>query len=493
MSIEGVPRFRSAGERLARFAAPLAVLAVGFAVLLGEQMRIEHELHLLAPRTASPGELLPFRAILFGGLDEAGGPRLVRATSMTVRLSDGEGRAVAEEQFEPGPIGAEGALELPRKLTGPHTLEAVAQIEGRAVASASIPLELTPEPRPAPMIGRLASALQVLELGPVRGASPPDALEVRVVAGACVPEHPCELLVHVGKPAASVRIEPSPSVSAEGESAPTSGLASLSVVVHGPEARTELVALRDGEEVARRSIQLPVALATPAVAPMPSILASDEPLVVEAQAFGEPRPLIADLYREGAWIRTRTLEPGTATAMGPLPPGLFRLQVHADPFSSERAAVRTVLVLAPGEEEPTAVERTLSRRGVARDVPPGPSALRLAWSCAAAENRLRSLPEWESGRAADEARLSKRRSVLRVAALIALGLGLLVAALAFFRRGVDAALEAQRVMEATGDPVLVSARHRRRTLASALLLCLTLLLALVAAAALIVARARLLG
>ena len=69
----------------------------------------------------------------------------------------------------------------------------------------------------------------------------------------------------------------------------------------------------------------------------------------------------------------------------------------------------------------------------------------------------------------------------------------MIAAVAFLRRGVGAALEAQRIMDATGDPALASASHRRRTLASALILVLTLLLALLGAATLIVARAHLLS
>jgi hypothetical protein len=164
------------------------------------------------------------------------------------------------------------------------------------------------------------------------------------------------------------------------------------------------------------------------------------------------------------------------------------VQVRADAFSSDRAAVRTFLVRERGES----AERAVERAGI-EEVPGASPELRLAWAAARTEEELSSLPARVSGRAADEARVEARRNTLRIAALIALALGLVIAAVAFFRRGVGAALEAQRIMDATGDPALASASHRRRTLASALILVLTLLLALLGAATLIVARAHLLS
>ena len=468
---------------------PLGVLAVVLAVLFGERMSIDHELLLVVPPAVAPGGTLPARALVFHAFDQPGGPRLTGA-EVELRLVDPSGRVRARQRLAPSPAGgAEGTLEVPSGLRGAFAVHALAEIDGEPVASVRTPIELQGDPEPAPSLGRLATELQHLTLGPVQGSAPPAPFDVRVVSGACVPEEPCEILVHVGEPAAQVRLAPAASVTtAPPVEDETRGVVSLPVVVHGPEARTELIASRSGVEVGRRSVQIPVALATPSLGPGPRVLAEGEVATLDVRVLGEPLGVIADVYRGGVWTRTVSLLPGRSAPIGVLPPGLSRVQVRADAYSSDRAAVRTFLVSERGES----AARALERAGIA-DLPDTSPELRLAWATAREEEAVFALPARVSGRAADEARLEARRSTLRIAALVALALGLVIAAVAFSRRGVGAALEAQRIMDATGDPALASARHRRRTLASALILVLTLLLALLGAATLVVARAHLLS
>lgn len=475
---EAPPSARRAVQLAVRVGLPLAILAVVIAVFLGERMTIDHELSLAIPDAAAPGSSMPARALLFDRLEMPDGPRL---TSAPVELSlvDRDGRVRARATLVASAAGgAEGAIDVPRELSGWIDVVAVARQDGEAVASVHTALEVRRDPPGVEPQGRIAGDLQRLELGPVTGAAPPSALEVRVVGGACVPEERCEVLVHVGEPAASVALAPAPSVTSEPRGAETSGLVLLPVVVHGPEAHVELVATRGGEEVARRPLRLPVALATPALDIPDRALDGGERPHLRARVLGDRPAILVEAFRAGRWERTGSF--AASERATPLPfelsPGLWHLQVHTDPFSAERSAVRLV---------------ELGERAIAADAPPGPDALRFAWSAAAHEEAIYPLPDGVSGRAEDLARLEARQRTLRIAAVIALVLGLLVAAVLFSLRGLEAAQEAQAVMEATGDPELASARHRRRTLLSALALVATTLLAFLGAAAIVVARAHL--
>ncbi len=480
------PQAASVARRIASWAVrvgpPLAVFAVVLAVFLGERMSIDHELSLAIPDAVAPGAAMPARALVFDRLEMPDGPRLVSAP-VELSLVDRSGAALASATLEPSPAGgADGSIAIPAGPSGWIEVVAIARVDGEPVASVRTSVEVTRHPAQLAPQDRIAGDLQRLELGPVEGPSPPHALDVRVVGGACVPEERCEVLVHVGEPAAAVALAPAASLDVEAPSpAPTSGLTRFVVTVHGPEARTELVATRDGAEVARRRVQLPVALATPALELSPRV--SSEPRV-RASVLGDRPALLVEAFRDGHWARTASMATTERAVALPfaLEPGLWTIEVHTDPFSAERSAVRVVGV--PGHP---------SVEAFARGAPPGADELRFAWAAATYEASVLPVPEGVSGRVDDLARLEARQRVLRIAAGVALLLGLVLAAVLLMLRGLEAAQQAQEVMEATGDPELASARHRRRTFLSALAIVAFALLAFLGAAILIVARAHLLG
>jgi hypothetical protein len=487
---------RRLGDWFVRLGLPLAVFAVVLAVFLGEQARITHELQIVAPPAGAPGERLPIRALLFGGLEETGGAELLSAP-VRVRLRDGE-RVLARGRLAPSVAGgAEGHLEVPSEAPGPLTLEAVAHVDGVPVASVERPLAITASPPEAELAGRRAHGVRLFELGPVEpvgDAAAPFPFEVRVGGGACVPEARCEVLVHVGAPAAAARIAPSASVEvgAPSPAGETRGIVRIPVVVHGPEGRVAVEASRGGAVVARRDLQLPVALATPAVRLARRVLGEGRAPRMRVAVLGDRPGVIVDAHRAGVWRATGSMAPPegeVAAPFGPLGPGLWRLQVRTDPFSARHAAVRLVTV---GDADLDQALAAVGRLGGDARAPPGPPEDRFAWAAASVEMGHRVLPPAVSGFEADRARLEARQDGLRLAALVALLLGLVVLGGVLARRGVESAHEAQRVMEATGDPELASARHRRRTLLSALAIVATVLLAFLGAAALIVARAHLL-
>ena len=491
-------RLRRAADWGMRLGIPLAVFAVVIAVFMGEEMSIDHEVQIVAPAEGSAGEAVPVRVLLFDALEEPDGPRLVPARAR-IRLVSSDGTVIAQAELPAAAAGgAEGAIRVPSDAPSPLTLEAIGLVDGAAVASARARLDLTDAPSEEESTGRPTGPLQQLAPGPIEGRIPPDVLDLRVVSGVCVPDQACEILVHVGEPAAIVTLEGTTLETRSGPEAPTSGLARLVVAVHGPEARGTLTARRDGEPVATRSVQLPVALATPALRIARRLLDARTPPSLEVGVLGDRPGVIVDAYRGGRWVATgsvATTDRAFDAPFGPLPPGLVRLQVRADPFSSERAAVAWIMVGRPGQG-PDAILgaglEAIGESGGDSSAPDGDPELRFAWASASAEWSVRGLPAGVSGFAVDTERVATRRAQLRVAALLGLALGLVVLVVVFLRRGIDAALQAQRVMDETGDPELASARHRRRTLLSALVIVATVLLAFLGAAALIVARAHLL-
>lgn len=476
-----------------RAVLPLGIFAAVLAVFFGERARIDHELQLVAPVEVEPESRVALRAFAFERLNAVDGPHLA-SLPVTVRLLDEGGRALARVELGPSVAGgAEGTLALPSGLSGGVSLEAVAWAEGEPVASARTPLRVRASLAPPELVGRLRTELQELALGPW---TPPQAavgVQVRVEGAACVPEHPCRLLVRPSEPGLGVSLEPSASAT-PGAVEGGAELLALTVVVHGPEARTELVARREGRELARRSIQLPVALATPGVTLRRRLLDPDEPVRLRAAVLGDRPGVVVDAHREGRWARTLSFPPADeerALALD-LEPGLWRVQVHTDPYASERSAVRLLWVRTPDQDDHAALTAAAAALGEPLP-PPGAADLRLAWLASPGEDSVESLPAPRSGLDEDLARLAARQARLRSMAGVALMLGLVVAAVLFLRRGVEAALQAQGVMDATGDPELTSRRHRRRTLLSALALVATAMLAFLGAAALVVARAHLFG
>lgn len=480
-----------------RLGVPVAVVVAVMAVFFGEQLGIDHEVSLLTP-AAVRGEALPVRAVVLGGRSRPAGPQIL-SLPVDVSLLAADGRVLVTRRLPASPAGgADGSVPIPADAPDSVVLRAIARLDGRGVATASRRFDLRRPARPEALLGRVAHETAHFSLGPIEltfEGPAPSVLEPRVVGGACVPEAPCEIVVHVGAPAARVRFAPSATITPGAAlDEATEGLARLELTVHGPEAQVELEALAGERVVARRAIRLPVALATP------GLVVEDRARVAPGRApalrvlvLGDRPGVIVDAYAGGRWRATGSVAPRDGPFAAPiaLEPGVHLLQVHTDPFSSSRAATRLVAT----RDVPAAdALRALAALGgdPPEAIPPGPDELRFAWSAASIEAGHYELPAPVRGYEADRAALEARQRTLRVAALAAMALGLLVLVVVFLRRGVGAALEAQRVMEATGDPELASARHRRRTLLSALALVGTMLLAFLAAGAMIVARARLL-
>lgn len=470
---------RRIADLVVRAGIPLAVVAVVIAVFLGERMSIDFALSVMVPRHVQPGASAPVRAYVLEE-SEAGG---IARLPIELELRDRRGRVIARARLRDSIAGgAEGAIEIPEDASGWIGVRAIARDGGEIVATSETSIRAVSDPPALPLRPRTARALAQFALGEIETlAGPaPSPFDVRIAGGSCVPEARCDVLVLLGDPTTTVAIAPDGITIEPPRHGPISV---LPMVVHGPEAEIALVASR-AAPIARRTLRVPIALATPALTIARRVGASPRPRL-RAEVLGDRPGVIVDAYQDGQWRHTGSFRPGARDVALPyeLEPGLWRLQVHTDPFSSARSAVRTIVVHAPGSSPDQAI-RALG------DAPGGPEE-RLAWLSAEHEDAIIPLPPSINGYTADLERLEARQRVLRSAAGAALLIGILIAAILFFRRGVDAAKVAQRVMAATGDPELASARHRRRTLLSALAIVATVLLAFVGAAALIAARAHL--
>lgn len=461
---------RRAIELVVRIVAPATAALVLVAFLGTGAREPRHDLHLIAPRAARAGEALPIRAHVYAGLQRLEGPALA-TPEVRVELRVGA-EIVASTMLAPAFAQTlEGSLPVPAGIAGQATLLARAGVDGEP-AVVERPLAVTHEPPPPePLVPRPLRALQSLAAGPVRpsaGATAPALFDVRVRGGACVPELPCEIVVHVGEPAAAIAVESTASVSASGGAAPsaeTAGVVALEVTTHGPEAQLVLEARRANVVVATRAVRLPNALGAARLANVPAVLAS--PASPMPLLLGAEGGCIVDGFRDDRWRHTASLADcahGAALPFAPLAPGRWRLQARTDPFSADAAAARAFYVRAPGESDAD-VLRALARAAIALDandalaraVQADADAFTDALEAVAGallaplEADLHAQPTATSSLPAANARLAHERARLRTLTLAALALAALALGLLVASRGVRAAGEASRIMSEAGS------------------------------------------
>jgi hypothetical protein len=463
----------SIGEGLVRVGAPLAVALLFAAVLLRSGAAPDRDLQIITASTVAPGRPMAIRALWLEGLRRPEGPSLVHGP-VAVRLVDEREQAIAEARLTPSAVaGMEGVLDVPPAASGALSLRGRAAFDGGA-SVVHAPLQIRPEPPELKRRGRLASPLQqyrAFALKPEEGDEPaPRPFEVRIEGGACVPEHPCVLQVWVGEPAASVRLEATGAVEVVEDGTPvTDGIATVTLVVHGPEADAVLHAVRDGQVVARRTVRLPIAQGAPVLLVDSPIL--DAPASPSLRLLGPTpgSPVIVDAFREGQWERTGSTRVGDDGSLrlpfADLDAGVWRIQVRTDPFAAGSAAARVLVVRSPegdGEgavralahrAEALALQDPFARRVLASGILGDASAEeQVAFLAALQELDLVEQPTALSGYVQETVGAEATIDAWRVLAAVGVGLvGLLVGAYLLWR-GWRAAREADQLLaEAMSD------------------------------------------
>jgi hypothetical protein len=355
--------------------------------------------------------------------------------------------------------------------------------------------------------GRSLRALQQFSEGAIvaePNETPPSALQVRVRGGACVPEQPCQVLVHVGTPAATLRVDGNstltPSAASQRASELTSGVVALDFVTHGPEAELWLIAERQAQRVARRAVRLPVAMGALALQTRALTWSLEERPVIRVRAA--ERSCIVDAFQRGRWSRTGSLaicDRDNPLPFAPLPAGLYRLQVRGDPFSAQSAGVTSLYVRAAGETE-TQIAGALAREAHRNDADDDfakaclanpalaatPAAL--AYLAALTETGIFETPATATGYADSLSLLRERQLRLRNLSLLALTLGGLSLALRIGGRGLSAGARARALLlQESCDPEF-GRRTRWRSLIVVAASVLSLLLVFVVIALYVLAR-----
>ena len=471
-------------------AAGVSVCALGlvYAMMLSERTALRHALQLAAPAEALPGAPLPVRAYLMHGIAEGDTPTLVEA-DVEVRLTrpGASEEQISTEMLETSSTTTmEGTLEAPTE-PGHYMLEALASSEGSVLASVAVPLTVSADAAPASELGRLAPTLSHFALGPVTlepSESPPSAFEARVEGGLCIPDQVCSLVVDLGSGGYELRVEPGPAVRVVDGVELEDRYARVSFRVSGSEGDLTLALLREGRLVARRSVRLPVALATPYFAPRTPFVREGRLPSMLAPPPGRTQ-LLMDVARDGYFVRTVTLPPlsregsandptglgGLDVDLSDLPPGLYRVQVRADVCPTESVTGRLVRIgPASALSPPFDVEGELA----------------FAFQAADVETTTLALPRLVSGLPEDLARVEAGQSVVRVVAFSAMLIAAVLLVLAVLRRGIASDADAKKVLDEAGveeDPK--AQRQQRMTL---VLTVLALALALLTGVALIAAR-----
>lgn len=251
--------------------------------------------------------------------------------------------------------GLEGEVSLPDDVDGTVFFVARTTIDGN---EATVRYGVAVEPADALRTyrpGRETSPFQVYELGPMHVSDPeaaPEELDPRIEGGACVPELPCWLSVWVGNVPVRVRIESI--VGARFDETligPEAGFLRFPLVVLGTEAHIEVQALSpDDRIVASRQVRIPV---------VPGGISARASVVggrvrVEWEELGGDGPVLVDVYRGNRWTYAFSLTPEQPWLPLSLDPGVWRLQVRADLFSTNTAGVAHIVV--PHEDEGTVLE-----------------------------------------------------------------------------------------------------------------------------------------
>ncbi|MEM9068346.1 MAG: hypothetical protein AAGE52_07555 [Myxococcota bacterium] len=438
------------GDLWIRLLIPAAVGMIFLAVLLAERGPATIDLQLIAPREALSGVTIPLRAYVFELGD--GNPVALDA-SITVALKRGSD-VLATTTLDPSSVfGREGGLIAPEGTEGELMLWASAMV-GEEQAAVAREITIGPEASETGRRGRLQTDLQRYTLFPPSG-DPPDALEARALGGDCSAPGPCELRVWVGEPPAGVAlvdveggtVAPRPECNGQVE---TSGVVRCAIETTNNEATITVAAYRGQVEVGRRRIQLPMGLAAPE-------LTLDSSSLRVRRRHEEEGALIVDLFYEGRWQGTATLEPEDSQALPPFP-GLWRVQARADAFGSDHAATRLFMPNAtpaqiaqhPRQNEWLDPMALAHRRGEFRCEPADSlmcSDARLAeFMLAAGELEVAVVPSATSGAAQVNAGLHDTHQDRRGWAALLIALAGFFVAMVVIRRGLQATQEARRII-----------------------------------------------
>lgn len=460
---------------------PAAIAITLVSALVGQGARVDCDLQLITPTQARSGALLPVRALFYTGLQSIEGPRLSPTRALVEVIDSAQQRVISKPMTLGLGNTLEATLQLPASLRGPTRVRVTAG-EGDAQVVVERACTVNDAAPMAAATPRPLRPLQQFSAGPVRREREgvlPAALDVQMIGGACAPELPCEVLIHVGDPAAVITVEPYAALdlitAPKAQASPD--VVRAVVRMHGPEAELRLAASIAGEVVARRWFRLAVAQAMLPIATA-SVVTRQQPVMLTRDSGDAP--CIIDAFHEERWVLTQSFEHCDRVSLPDLKAvGLWRVQTRDDAFGGDAGAVRLIYVRDQGDSD-AAILKAIAGHvvGQQRDDLMGHRILERAdtfaerdfagysaWLLSIMEDRLIALPQAVSSYPAALEALAQKRSRLRTYCLVALLLSAIAAVSLVARRGLRASARARDIMGDAGDPDAHSrARSLRMTL-----------------------------
>ena len=319
--------------------APSVVAAILAVLWLSEGPDPTVGFSLTGPSLVAPGTTVGLRAWHLTDHD-------IDAPPTIVELWDGSGGLISTTTLTTSLVqGLEGEVSLPEDFEGTAFLMARTEIEGNDVSvKYGVSVE-SDDALGAYQPGRETSPFQVYELGPLRvadSAGAPQQLDPRIEGGACVPELQCWLSVWVGEEVTRVRVVSIAGVRFEKTHlGPAKGFLRFPLVVVGNEARIEVQALGERDRVvASREVRLPVVPGG-----INARASVDRGRVrVEWDELGGSGAALVDVYRGNQWSYAFSVTPAEPWLPVPLDPGVWRLQVRGDLFSTNTTGVSHVVI-----------------------------------------------------------------------------------------------------------------------------------------------------
>lgn len=471
----------TASDWLLRVVLPVLVAVLFIGVLVYERGAHDVDLRVYAPTHVAPGSPVPVRAFVFEGVGAAELPHIgAREIVMDSRAIDPPSHPGAPLSVSHA-TGVEGGLVAPTEA-GEQVIYLAAALEDDELARVQRRVQVTRTPPPSTVAPRVTTSAREYQPGRLQlmaGAPAALQLDVRVPTGVCVPEVPCEVQVWVGgEVPLQVTLDPSEGVEVIERTAPTTGVARLVLVARRLEATVTVCALREGLEVARRPVQLPMSPGGLSARVDRAIVVAGESVRLEVTGVAGPASAAVNVYRGGHWVVATSIAGGDEAPAGglllpPLEAGVHHIQAQASPFDPQGSGVAVVCAYPAGDSAEACLLALTGDTRVRSRNDPFAALLRAGTTLADADVSFRflahehardlfALPFPSSGIEQVAYGVDERVSWSRIVVAMAIMLMGLVAASIVLRRAREGANLAEAVMLEAGstDGERDDTRHR---------------------------------